>query len=139
LFRFSFKVERKQTLYKERSNTMKKAKVTPATVGQEAAPEAKKEHSMKLLNLNNEIYELRILGQDGKIAADLRFEKYVKGWDKDKKKADSSYLRLSVNKPINAEETKEVKRYVIGHSEESNLIWVGDAKLEATERIVEEV
>jgi hypothetical protein len=122
---------------------MKKAKVTEKTlgnVGTATVEKEKKDKSMELINLMDNIHELRITGQDGKIAAEIHFERFVKGWNKEDKKADATFLKVNILKPLSQEKKEdeieyiEVKRFIVGHSEDSNLLWLGDAKLEAEEK-----
>lgn len=92
----------------------------------------KNEPTMTFPNLRNNTHILRVTGQDGKIACELRFEKDIFGWDRDTKTCDNSRIRLEVHKPIEgSDEMRKVKEYRISTKDESKVIWMGDMILKA--------
>lgn len=97
-----------------------------AVTEQVSVPAKEKEITMLFPNLNNNTHILRILGQDGKIACELRFEKDVFGWDKTEKRCDNSRLRLEIMKPISEDNMKLVKEFRVCTNLDSRIIWLGD-------------
>jgi hypothetical protein len=94
----------------------------------------KKEPTMTFPNLTNNTHILRIVGQDGKVACELRFERDVFKWDKEAKSCDNSRIRLEVHKPTGeGDNMRKVKEFRIATKDTSNMIWMGDMILKKEE------
>lgn len=100
----------------------------------------KKEPTMRFPYLTNNIHIVRIIGQDGREACELRFERKVYGWDKESKTCDNSRIILGVYKPTEAkDEMRLVKEYRISTKDTSKIIWMGDVILREKSEQVETV
>jgi hypothetical protein len=98
----------------------------------------KKEPTMTFPNLTGNVHILRIVGQDNKVACELRFERDVFKWDKDTKSCDNSRIRLEVHKPTGqGDSMRKVKEFRIATKDTSKMIWMGDMilKNEATQQV----
>jgi len=66
---------------------------------------------------------LRVTDPTGKVCVcEIEFSSLMK-WNKEAEKADFSYIKISVKKPVDGEFV-EVKGYVVGHSDKKNTKWV---------------
>lgn len=92
--------------------------------------ETKKEGSLVFVKLNGNTHCLRVLGQDGKVACDIVFDRIVVGYDKDEKKCEKSFINLTIQKPVDVSATKmkDVKKFVAGQAK-TNMMWLAEAPI----------
>jgi hypothetical protein len=108
--------------------------------GAQAKTEVKgpRKDTMVFPNLVNNVHEVRITGADKGLVATLSFERIVVGWNGEEKSCDKSLIIVSISKPV-GERDKVVKKFIIGVKQDNNMMWLGDAKLEAERAEVESV